>query len=248
MSSAGTGSRGRGNYGRADRDRSDRYEAPAQQPFRCQMCGRHQNAGHMRISMAVSHDLNPYGFDHFCAHCDQSEDRLERRVGYESHGTEGNRGVSGKEPSSSRGSSQNSCMSSQVAAAAATAAAAASAGTGVPHAAGAEAAATLSGGVSEGRGVATSAAAGAPRIFSSCSSSGQVSTRQTFTAGAGSSADDLCGVGAGDPYGVGASSSAASRYTDEEPMDEDEECVDGEKAPEEEAKEGDRERWMNALV
>ncbi|CAB1110869.1 unnamed protein product [Ectocarpus sp. CCAP 1310/34] len=28
-------------------------------------------------------------------------------------------------------------------------------------------------------------------------------------------------------------------------MDEDEECVDGEEAPEEEAMEGDRERWMN---
>ncbi|CAB1114268.1 unnamed protein product [Ectocarpus sp. CCAP 1310/34] len=54
-----------------------------------------------------------------------------------------------------------------------------------------------------------------------------------------------CGVGAGDPCGVGASSSAASRNTEEEPMDEDEECIDGEEAPEEEAKEGDRERWMN---
>ncbi|CAB1113640.1 unnamed protein product [Ectocarpus sp. CCAP 1310/34] len=38
---------------------------------------------------------------------------------------------------------------------------------------------------------------------------------------------------------------SSGEYAEEDPIDEDEECVDGEEAPEEEAKEGDRERWMN---
>lgn len=94
--------------------------------FRCHMCGRHQNKGDMRISIRVSVDENPTGFDHFCLMCDQNEDRLVRRFEYNSHSTVGNLGISGREPRSVGGGGNQMC--SQVAAAAVAHAAAAAAG------------------------------------------------------------------------------------------------------------------------
>ncbi|CAM9753350.1 unnamed protein product [Pylaiella littoralis] len=61
------------------------YEGSAQQMFTCHMCKRKKNKGEYRI--AHSSEQNPHGWDHFCFECSRSEQALERRGYWGSHGT-----------------------------------------------------------------------------------------------------------------------------------------------------------------
>lgn len=69
--------------------------ARATQTFVCHMCNRQQNEGEWRTGQRSTGE-NPTGWDHFCEVCARSEGTLERRFAWNSHGTVGNRGISGR--------------------------------------------------------------------------------------------------------------------------------------------------------